>query len=140
MGNIMATWNGGLLLRVWLVTGMLCGAGCHRSEDSPPAPAHAAAEPAASASATAHRAIRLDETSVSCEGVSTWQDAFSTINGGGMVTNRGALYECTPGASSAWCRQAVYEPGTDQYYPPPDWWPQAWTFKGTCGGSGFEGN
>ena len=136
----MATWHRSLLLRAWLVIGILCVAGCHRSEDNPAAPAQSAATPAASASAASHRAIRLDETSVSCEGVASWQDAFSTINGGGLVTNRGGLYECTPGASSPWCRQAVYEPGTDQYYPPPDWWPQAWTFKGTCGGSGFEGN
>lgn len=80
------------------------------------------------------------DNAVSCEGLPSWDQAFATIQGGQSVKHRGARYQCTPGTSSAWCRQDVYEPGTDSYYPPPDWWPMAWTFEGNCGVEGNEGN
>lgn len=77
---------------------------------------------------------------VSCEGIPTWKDAYATIPPGGQVTNLGSLYQCKPYPESGWCQLKDYEPGLDQYFPPPDWWPMAWTHVGTCGASGVEGN
>lgn len=131
----------GLLLRSVLFVFAFWGAGCQRhADDASPAARAPTASAGATHGAPSVRTLRSDETAVSCEGVSSWQDTFATVAGGGLVTNRGSLYECTPGASSAWCQQAVYEPGTDAFYPPPDWWPMAWTLKGTCGASDVEGN
>lgn len=80
------------------------------------------------------------DDAVSCEGVTHWKAAFGSIGEGELVRNLGSLFECKPGASAPWCRQEPYEPGTDKYYPPPEWWREAWALKGTCGVEGSDGN
>jgi predicted chitinase len=65
---------------------------------------------------------------VSCNGAARYA-AGTVYQGGARVQNRGSLYQCRPFPYSGWCGiGGGYEPGAGDY------WQDAWTLVGTCGG------